>query len=360
MRILYLQHVDWNWIPQRPHFLAAELSRLGHDLHVFHLRAWRRSGLVDQDSGIELPVAPTGVRCLPRWSRPVVRQGDAALVRRLGRTARALRPDVVWVTHPRLEPLVRELTGVPVVYDCMDLAPDMAGADHRYVRDLEARLAARANTRIASSPRIADELSRRYPAAAGSYLVRNACRADFAWPALAASDARPDAPDGPVRLLFFGTIGPWLDMELLAALATAPGVRLKIIGPVRTALPPEVGPCVSGAMPQLELLEMASTWSDVLLLPFRSDDFAESVDPVKLYEYVGLDRPILAPPLRVLQPAGPFLSYYRSVPQALAAVRAGVDATPGDRSARQAFVADNTWSARAREVDALLAKGFDR
>jgi len=360
VRVLYLQHVDWNWIPQRPHFLAAELSRLGHDLRVFHLRAWRRFGLVDQDPGIELPVAPTAVGCLPRWSRPVVRQGDAALVRRLGRTARALRPDVVWVTHPRLEPLVRKLTGVPVVYDCMDLAPDMAGADQRYVRSLETRLAARADTTIASSSRIMDELSRRYPAAAGPFLIRNACRADFAWPAVAASDARPDAADGPVRVLFFGTIGPWLDMALLAALATAPGVLLKIIGPVRTVLPPEVRPCVSGAMPQLELLEIARTWPDVLLLPFRCDDFAESVDPVKLYEYVGLDRPILAPPLRVLRPAEPFLSYYRSVPEALAAVRAGAHDTPGDRSVRRAFVASNTWSARAREVDALLARGLGR
>jgi hypothetical protein len=356
-----LQHVDWNWIPQRPHFLAAELSRLGHDLHVFHLRAWRRSGLVDQDPGIELPVTPTAVGCLPRWSRPVVRQGDAALVRRPARTARALRPDVVWVTHPRLEPLVRELTDMPVVYDCMDLAPDMAGADQRYVRSLERRLAARASMTIASSPRIADELSRRYADAAGPLLVRNACRADFAWPALAASDARPDSGDSPVRALFFGTVGPWLDMALLEALATAPGVHLKIIGPVRTELPPKVRPCVSGAMPQLKLLELARTWPDVLLLPFRTDDFAESVDPVKLYEYVGLERPILAPPLRVLQPAGPFLTYYRSVSQALAAVRdVRAHDTPGDRSARRAFVADNTWSARAREVDALLAKGLDR
>ena len=43
-KIVYLMHVDWNWIKQRPHFIAGELSHF-YDVEIFY-----RSSLLKQST----------------------------------------------------------------------------------------------------------------------------------------------------------------------------------------------------------------------------------------------------------------------------------------------------------------------
>ena len=45
IKILYVMHVDWDWIKQRPHFLAEQLS-LHFDVRVIYAFARNRSLLV--------------------------------------------------------------------------------------------------------------------------------------------------------------------------------------------------------------------------------------------------------------------------------------------------------------------------
>ena len=62
LRLLYLSHIDWRWIRQRPQQLVDSLSGLGHRVDVRYIPKVRRRGL----SGGRIP----GVRplaCVPRW-----------------------------------------------------------------------------------------------------------------------------------------------------------------------------------------------------------------------------------------------------------------------------------------------------
>ena len=49
-RILYIMNVDWDWVMQRPHFLALHLSR-SHDVTVMYPYAWRRANLGRNERG---------------------------------------------------------------------------------------------------------------------------------------------------------------------------------------------------------------------------------------------------------------------------------------------------------------------
>src|SRR3954471_3757692 len=92
-RILYVMHVDWRWIKQRPHFMAEELSRRTDRILVLYVPTWRRSRVVSAPSTIQrfpIPVVPRWTSWLGRlWNRTI---GRAAV----WLIALVFRPTVTW------------------------------------------------------------------------------------------------------------------------------------------------------------------------------------------------------------------------------------------------------------------------
>jgi hypothetical protein len=60
-------------------------------------------------------------------------------------------------------------------------------------------------------------------------------------------------------------------------------------------------------------LGVAAARGDALLLPFRVDELTRAVDPVKLYEYIALGKPILSAHWDGLERFAPFVTFYRDV-----------------------------------------------
>src|ERR1700694_3094825 len=96
--VLYLMHVDWDWIKQRPHFLAQELAR--HlAIHVAYYKYYRRVQLVDNTRDERLSYSslfrlPGRVARLPglRWL------DQAALHLQVRAILRPRCFDAVWLT----------------------------------------------------------------------------------------------------------------------------------------------------------------------------------------------------------------------------------------------------------------------
>lgn len=351
MRLLYLQHVDWDWLPQRPHFLAAALASRGHEVRVRYIRAHRRTGLLRSGLSTSCLQDVSPVVGVPKWDRLLARTIDGELLRRaidplLDRRA----VDGIWVSHPRWWPAVASVGSMPIIYDRMD-DPVAMSACPRYVRSLENDLIQRADVLVASSPALKNSSGRD-----DALEVRNAARDDVEWPALresVPSRVRSGAGTEPRRVLFFGTIGRWLDFEVLERLAESTSVDLRLIGPIRCPLSTQLRRCVDPTMTHEALMTLASEWADCLILPFVQDSFAETVDPVKLYEYVALWKPILSPPLKVLELARAFIETYEGVEDVLEALeRADTRPLPEHRE----FVLGNTWEARAAAIDVRLAQ----
>ncbi|HEX2863415.1 MAG TPA: glycosyltransferase, partial [Deinococcales bacterium] len=162
-RILYLMHVDWRWVKQRPHHLAEGLNGWA-DLLVLFRPARGRSRLPANPSRVRRwPLLPIPSRS--RWLGWL----DAPLQRLwVGLAAAWFRPDLVWVTFPTLAAyLPRRLWHRGVVYDCMDLAEGFGGTPGhlRRVRALEERLAREARLVLCSSQNLEAGLRARYPGA---------------------------------------------------------------------------------------------------------------------------------------------------------------------------------------------------
>jgi hypothetical protein len=155
---------------------------------------------------------------------------------------------------------------------------------------------------------------------------------------------------------FLGSLFEWVDFELLAEVAT----RLKeaefvLVGPTRHGVSPSAvtGLANVRCLPGVPFAEVPAHIQafDVCLIPFRRDVMSEWADPLKVYEYCALGKPVVS--------TIAFSSHRRPAPIHVAHgadefARAIMDARTQDtddhRARRIAFAKENTWEIRTREL----------
>ena len=279
------------------------------------------------------------------------------------------KPVVLWLTHPNQMAQVGRYAERLVCFDSMDYhaAFKRGRARERTARE-EAALLRRADLVFASS----DDLQARAEAAgARSTLVPNA--GDFERFSLAATQPLPmpeelQAIPRP-RLLFSGTLGPWLETDWLADLARArPRWSVVLIGP-----PAGADLRLIASLPNVhqlgwrpyESLPAYLQHADVCLLPRAAGELTRAMDPAKVYEYLAAAKPVVATPLAELTKYGDLIDVADTGDQAVAAIEGHLRAADSEtrRRARLAFAARHTWSKRADTVrqvlEAALREGSD-
>lgn len=351
-RLTLVTHVDWGHIRQRPQQLAVALAEW-YDVTVISPVARRRAHLVDNP-------AP-GVTLFRVWRLPGsyrsagVAEANAVLASmQCGPQVRRAR--VVVVTSPELWPWVRPaLDDRPLVYDCMDDA--LAFAQDDGVRALKAawerELIARSQLVVCSSDELAARAAARGATPAHTTVVPNGWD-DEAFPVQAST---PLPRKGPLELAYFGTIAAWLDTDALQALAALhPGISVRLIGPGHEgALASVNGLRVEPPVAHHKLAEAVSS-AHALLLPFRVDDLTRGVDPVKLYEYIALGKPIASAHWPALDRFEGFVTFYEGADALVALFRDRSIAAAPDRERRAAFLAPQSWHARAGALHAAIAR----
>jgi glycosyltransferase involved in cell wall biosynthesis len=351
-RILYLTHVDWNWIKQRPQFLAEGLAER-HDVDVVYPVSWRRSFLVRNATAVPLhPLLRLPFRrFLPIGALDEARQ--RAFVR--GRV-RQLRPDVVWVTFPTLARLIPcDLPDATrIVYDCMDDAPSFAAAGRDEVLHWEQHLFRRAALVLASSDNLAAKLASRGCFRGKLEVVRNAFGGEIAQPPLSVRMRRADEP---FRIGYLGTVSSWIDFDVVAECARRiPGVEFHFVGPEETPSPRLPGLHFHGPVDHARLRE-AVEHCDCLIVPFKRIPLIESVDPVKLYDYINLGKHIVCRAYDEVMRFGEFVHFYDGPDDLVGLVtrlRSGEN-LKYSLSARLAFLRENRWANRVAQIERALA-----
>jgi len=101
---------------------------------------------------------------------------------------------------------------------------------------------------------------------------------------------------------------------------------------------------------------------DCLAMPFRVTPLIESVDPVKLYEYISYNKPIIAVYYDEIARFAPFVHFYRTHAEALDLVSrlmtGALDKKYSDTE-RRTFLAANSWRERASlAADVMQGNGI--
>ena len=168
---------------------------------------------------------------------------------------------------------------------------------------------------------------------------------------------RPIPATGPLTLGFFGSIAEWLDFAALEALISAlPEVTIRLIGPNLCGYVSPHPRLVVEPPVQHAALAHAVRDVDVLLLPFEVTELTCAIDPVKLYEYIALGRPVLAVRYPELQPFASFVTFYDGIDDLVRRVRdrfTGIAEVAGTTQ-REAWLLRAKWSERVSAVTDLV------
>ncbi|MRX43674.1 glycosyltransferase [Agromyces kandeliae] len=239
-------------------------------------------------------VRPT--KWLPRRIDPRTDDRLASTVMRAASSV-GMRHPLLWINDPGAVGLA-ERSGWPTLYDITDdwLAADRAEGERSRAAANEARLLDVAREVVVCSP----ELERRKGAARPVTLIPNGVDAEaYRQPA-----GRPaDLPEGRTAL-YLGTAHPdRIDVDLCEATARALGARgtvvlvgPNLIGTDATLRLQRAGVVLLGPRAREHVIGYLQH-ADVLLVPHVVTPFTDSLDPIKLYEYQAVGRPVVSTPV---------------------------------------------------------------
>ena len=292
--LLYISHVIWNWIKQRPQYTAEQLAQ-AYNVTYLQPQVHRSHGLKENTvknlAVVDLPRIPT----LGDMLRPVIGINDGLARKKVADEVRANSANIIWLASPVTLRWLPESYQGHLIYDCMDDHDAFLEDDEKsYMEALERALVNKADLVLASSTRLVEKMRRMDETGDKKILlVRNGF--DGKVLDLPKTTGNKRDSDAPFKACYFGTIGPWFDFVAVGeSLRRFPNLRYKIIGPFDTGVEPLRDPRIeyTGPVAHDSLGDYVAD-CDCFVMPFQLNDIVLSVDPVKMYEYINFGKDVV-------------------------------------------------------------------
>ena len=300
--MLYLMHIDWNWIKQRPQYIEEALEK-DFDITVLCPRNYRLKEYHDKANVNVFYTIPFIRRYPGIWKIDDWRKRG-----KIGGLIRKIKPDVIFCTSPEFASSIPASYKGQVIYDCMDdmLAFNTQGHFVERVASQEGRMVKHADLILATSERLKGILEKRYPDAKQKmHIVRNGYDGNIA-------SVMPHRRNNRYAFCYFGTISHWFNFDyILKSLEEFPEIEYRLIGPVEggTSIPQHERICHIPPVKHEDLF-LATQNVDAFIMPFQINELILSVDPVKLYEYINYGKDILCVEYPEIERFSPFVYFY--------------------------------------------------
>lgn len=351
-------HVDWNWIKQRPHFLAEGLSS-AYEVLVFYHYSSDRSVLIKNSTTIKhypIPRLPFGrFKFIARANEVLQNIFFKVLVK-------TYNPNTIWITFPSLYKYIEEcdMRNRTLVYDCMDDATEFNQDEDSKINIYvaEQSVLARADIVFSSSENLVSKLIGRGCNRRKIVLTRNA----FDNRTMVEID-RYTSKKGPIqdvafRICFVGSVGEHIDFDaILFCVHHLPSVQFHFIGPVVCNAPIHGNLFYHGPANHRELAGIVQRY-DCTILPFKINDLILSVDPVKLYDYINYNKNIISVYYAEIERFEDYVFFYHDREELVNVVHkiSGQKTMKYSPEARDKFLKLNSWSERMPSIVKLLEK----
>lgn len=348
-QILYCLPVDWDWIKQRPQFLAQQLAE---KYEVFAVYCWqyRRRGLQSNNPG-KVRLCP--IRVIPplgnrfAWLNKINRMICRI---RLQKIIKKHEPEYLWLTFPLQIDWIPSKYRGKIIYDCMDYYAQLwpIESQRKEILQAECELCKRADLIFCSSQKLKEHLCETAGADGDKVdLLRNGCEGDLM--------PRYDSSSGRMFTVgYVGTISDWFDFSVIEkSLNELPDIEYQLIGPV-------IGQNVlrhervqyRGVIEHKDLYDTVKQF-DCLVMPFQRNSIVDAVDPVKLYEYISWQKPVVAVGYAETERFQPFVQLYSTAEeycQCLRNIQNERHRCVCSEAQTAMFLKQNSWKARAEQV----------
>ncbi len=348
-------HIDWNWIKQRPQFIAEGLSSF-FDVSVVYMFQNRNRTVLQKGKEPTVPVNP--IYAIPFFSRLSLTRYIDEKFRyfQYFRHYKRIKPDYLYFTHPYQNPVIPKRFKGKIVYDCMDNYVAMArDSQKEIIKNYEQKLVDRADSILVSSQKLEEVLVERY----GEHLkekisiVRNGYSGNIL-PVAVGNESRAE---NKFTISYIGTIGAWFNFDyVLRSLQEFPNLEYRIIGPSDSPSLPQADRLVYVGTVEHSKLHEEIQDVQCLVMPFQMNDIVEAVDPVKLYEYINFNKNILCVKYKEIERFDPFVHFYTDYESFRNQIsRMMEDNTLRySQESRRIFLEENSWESRVSQIKQIL------
>jgi glycosyltransferase involved in cell wall biosynthesis len=155
---------------------------------------------------------------------------------------------------------------------------------------------------------------------------------------------------------YIGTIGEWLDFNILTGLAQArPDWSIVMIGPLTSKRFSSILKNVPniywlGEKNFGELPKYLGIF-DVCLIPFKVDEFTKKIYPTKFHQYLAAGKPVVSSRLPELEPFAPWVEFYSDIKGIEVKIKKLLSEDAEEKVLERRKVAsENTWDRRVESM----------
>lgn len=360
-KMTYISHLSWFWIKQRPQFLAEGLSK--HlDIRVISREEWTNLiKVINLDR-------PKYVKFLMNF--PFILKFKFKLFQKLNEVfikyqlKRFIKgSEFVWVTSSlNFDIIDKLLTSKILIYDCMDDFLEFPTINiSREIKqkffDMEKMLVERSNLIFCSSERLKKTISERYNIKKEKIeVVNNAVSRKFIENTEFIETIEYTKKNDYIDFMYIGTISEWFDLELIIeSLNKFETIRFVLIGASDISIPSHDRLIYLGVKEHTHLFSYMIK-SDVLIMPFKVTNLIKSVNPVKIYEYIHIGKPIITSGYPELEQFNRFVEFYYSKNEFFELINMIINKkiTIQSKKNRNSFILNNTWDNRINQIIKFL------
>lgn len=356
-KVLYLTHIDWNWIKQRPQFIAERLSKIC-DLTCITPHWYNRKKLQVRKDKMDSRIKFIEFYGIPRAKKIVS-------IRKINNNIRGILTkyvaykkniDIIYVCHPELYSKWMENYKGLIIYDCMDdhCALVKEKSVKKMIEEKEKKLVSRADILLASSLNLKNNLIQKYKCESEKvFVVRNGFDGKIL------ENLPQKAKSKVFKIGYIGTVSSWFNFEILEeSLKCFDDVEYHIIGPVQNeAKKIDNKKIIFEGVVEHHLLAKKINDYDALIMPFVVNDIVESVDPVKLYEYINFSKPIISVYYKEVERFKNFVWFYSNsneLNEIIRKIKLGEKKYTNDM--RVKFLESSNWEERVNQIATILEK----
>lgn len=348
--------IQWNWIKQRPHFIAEGLAERYNLVTLSKKEMNRRNDENKTHVNVVYPVR------LPLERNKLIKTIND-FVYKLYLAYYLKRSKYLWICAPNefSEYALSKCTKSHIViYDCMDdMLAFPSKIDLEATKRRESELIKRSDIIFCSASHLVEKLRSRYHTDREFVLLNNALSINNS-EYVSIEEARIIEPEyfnsKNFKLCYIGTVADWLDFSLVEdALKEIPSLEVHLWGPYNKKDEEKWSDeriFFHGPVDHKYVKPIMDA-SDALIMPFVLNELILSVNPVKLYEYIYSGKPNLAPKYGESMPFRSHTYLYENKADCIAELKRIVDGKPTinkTKSSCEAFVKDNTWEKRMNVV----------
>lgn len=353
MRLLLLVHHDMRELKQRSHHLAEGFSQAGLDVYVLSKFSVNRTSKPKQPQTYKYIDLPLYFSKFPLHSNSLYSMIDKIFYKGLiSFLCRILRIDVILFTHPIQSKYIESSSRIPTIFDCHDDNIEFykeGDALRRIIKLSQNSSFGKSNCVVFSSQYLFNKYKGECTTAK---VIRNGASSIVS--NIVPASLKTYSGKSSINIYYLGTVADWFDWNSVnLILRSFPGARLHIIGSDGSNLPFNNRIIYHGRLEHGLALRKASE-ADLLIMPFLVNELIKGVDPVKIYEYIQLRRPILSVYYEEIARFTDFVTFYNSEAELESKVLVALNNSPPDEDIVRRFMTNNQWDVRIREYLNIL------